>query len=347
MQRRAKQGITIVDIGRRLGLSAMTVSRALTGSTEVSQATRARVLSAARKWNYQPNRWARSLVTRRSSMIGVVIPDISHSFFAEITAGIEEAMERSGYDLLLCHSRGDAARERSEVQMLVASRVDGLIVASVQPENSPGLFAGLRKQNVPFVLIDRFFPGRRFRAALVDDRAVGRLATEHLIGLGHRRIAHVSGPRLSPGSLRLEGYREAMRRHRLPAPAHWIAAGDFGIESGRAAMHRFLQRHPRPTAVFAANDPMAIGVLNACREAGLRVPADISVVGAGNIEGIHHPNPFLTTIDWPRTELGRAAAELLLEQIADPGSARADVRQFAPRLLARQSTIESRANATA
>jgi len=342
MARRVKSGITIVDIARKLRLSAMTISRALTGSHEVSSATRERVLRMARQMNYQPNRWARSLVTRRSSMIGVVIPDISHAFFAEITTGIEETVEKAGYDLLLCHSRGDPARERAEIQMLVGSNVDGLIVASVQPESSPAAFVELRSREVPFVLIDRFFAGQKFRAVRVDDLAVGRLATEHLIALGHRRIAHVAGPPLSPATLRRKGYLQAMRAHGLGVQKDWIVAGDFGIESGRHAMHQFLQLYPRPTAVFAANDPMAIGVLYACRDAGLQVPADLSVVGAGNIEGTHHPNPFLTTVDWPRVELGHVAAELLLDEIQHPKEARTEMRIFPPRLLARQSTVVPR-----
>jgi LacI family transcriptional regulator len=295
------------------------------------------VLRCAKALGYQPNRWARSLVTRRSSIIGVVIPDIAHSFFAEITNGIEEVVEKAGYDILLCHSRGDAERERAEIQMLVGSRVDGLIVASEQPEGAPAPFTELQKREVPFVLIDRFFPQRDFLSVRVDDRAAGRLAAECLIELGHRRIAHIRGPRLSPASLRYRGYLAALRANGLPVRREWIVAGNFDIESGREAMRHLLRLNARPTAVFAGNDPMAIGAVYACRDAGLRIPADVSIVGAGNIEGAHHPNPFLTTVDWPRVELGKTAAALLLEVIANPGGAAAG-KVFEPRLLIRQST---------
>jgi LacI family transcriptional regulator len=338
MANRGKNAATIVDIGRKLGVSAMTVSRALRGSAEVSEKTRQKVVRCAAQLGYRPNRWARSLVTRRSSIVGVVIPDIAHSYFAEITRGIEEVVEKAGYDLLLCHSGMDPQKEQSEIETLVGSRVEGLIVASEQPERSPQVFVRLKESGIPFVLVDRFFPGRDFPAVRVDDLEVGRLATEHLIELGHRRIAHIRGPRLSPASLRYRGYLGTLRKHGIAASEEHIVRGHFDIESGRDAMNKLLQLSPPPTAVFAANDPMAIGAVYACREAGLAIPEDISIVGAGNIEGAHHPNPFLTTVDWPRIELGRIAARLLMASIADPEHAQPPVQTFAPRLLSRQST---------
>jgi len=318
----------------------MTVSCALTGNREVSDRTRQKVLRTAAALGYQPNRWARSLVTRRSSIIGVVIPDIAHSFFAEITCGVEEIVEKSGYDILLCHSRGDAARERDEVNMLVGSRVDGLIVASVQPERSPGVFANLKDMRIPFVLVDRFFPKGDFSSIRVDDKAAGMLATQCLIDLGHRRIAHIQGSDVSPGSLRRRGYLAALKAAGIPSERDYIVIGNFELESGREAMRKLLELKPRPTAVFAANDPMALGAVYACRDAGLQVPRDISIVGAGNIEGQHHPNPFLTTIDWPRQELGRVAAGMLLEAIKNPGQPAPPSKVLEPRLLIRQSTAK-------
>jgi DNA-binding LacI/PurR family transcriptional regulator len=337
-----KNGATIVDIARKLGVSAMTVSRALTGSSEVSENTRQRVLRCARELNYRPHVWARSLVTRKSSIVGIVIPDIAHSYFAEITRGVEEVLERAGYDLLLCHSSMDPRRESSEIDTLIGSRAAGLIVASEQAEREPGVFVELRNNHIPFVLVDRFFPGRDFAAVRVDDAAVGRLATEHLIELGHRAIAHIQGQRLSPGSLRYRGYLAALRKHGIAVDKRFVARGAFNIESGRTAMAQLLELSPRPTAVFAANDPMAIGAVYACRDAGLRVPQDVSIVGAGNIEGVHHPNPFLTTVDWPRIDLGRAAAELLLQLIAGPEQKKVTNQVLAPTLLNRQSTAELR-----
>lgn len=315
----------------------MTVSRALTGNPEVSESTRRKVLRCAESVGYRPNRWARSLVTRKSSIIGVVIPDISHSFFAEITYGVEEMLEKSGYDILLCHSRGSVEKERAEIDMLIDSRVDGLIIASEQPESSKP-FQELIARRIPFVLVDRFFPKLGFTSVRVDDLAVGRIATEHLLALGHRRIAHIEGPKMSHASLRRRGYLDALKSGGLPVDRRYVVRGNFDIPSGQEGMKRLLRLEPRPTAVFTANDPMAIGAIYACREAGLRVPEDISLVGAGNIEGPHHPNPFLTTIDWPRTEMGRAAGELLLEAMAAAPQDKPADRVFEPSLLVRQST---------
>jgi LacI family transcriptional regulator len=340
MPRLAKTGTTIVDIAKKLKLSPMTVSRALTGNREVSDRTRQKVLRTATALGYQPNRWARSLVTRRSSMIGVVIPDIAHSFFAEITCGVEEVVEKSGYDILLCHSRGDAARERAEINMLVGSRVDGLIVASVQPERSPAMFAALKEMRMPFVLVDRFFSKGDFSSVRVDDKQAGVLATQCLIDLGHTRIAHIQGSDVSPGSLRRRGYLAALNAAGIASERDYIVSGNFELASGRQAMHKLLALKERPTAVFATNDPMALGAVYACRDVGLEVPRDISIVGAGNIEGPHHPNPFLTTIDWPREELGRIAAEMLLETIKNPDQPAPPSQVLEPRLLIRQSTAK-------
>src|SRR3954468_15201020 len=224
MIRPVKHGATILDIAKKVGVSAMTVSRALTGSTEVSETTRQRVLSCAEELGYRPNRWARSLVTSRSSIIGVIIPDIGHSYFAEITGGIEEVVEKAGYDLLLCHSGMDPARERAEIDTLIGSKVDGLIIASEQPQDAPQSFVDLRKRKIPFVLIDRFFSDPPFPAVLVDDHEVGRLATKCLIDLGHRRIGFIHGRGLSPASLRYKGYRDALKEARIPYRKELIEA---------------------------------------------------------------------------------------------------------------------------
>ena len=338
MIRPAHKRATIVDIAHRLGLSAMTVSRALNNKPEVGEETRQKVLRCATLLGYQPDRWARSLVTRRSSIIGVVIPDISHSYFAEITFGVEEVLDKAGYDILLCHSRGDSGKEKSEIDMLVGSRVAGLIVASEQPEKSAATFKELENKAIPFVLVDRFFPGSEFPSVRVDDVAVGRLGTQCLIDFGHKHIVHIRGPALSPASFRFRGYEEALKRARIPLRKDWIAVGNFDIESGKQAMAKLLKCHPRPTGVFAGNDPMAIGAVYACREAGLHVPEDVSIVGAGNIEGQYHPNPFVTTLDWPRQELGRIAAALLLASITGETRREATVKIFDPTLLIRQST---------
>ena len=338
MPKPKKRGATIVDIARSLGVSAMTVSRALSGHPEVAELTRARVLDCAESFGYRPNRWARSLVTRRSSIIGIIVPDIAHSYFAEITRGVEDVLGEANFDLLLCHSGQNAAKERSEMNMLIGSQVDGLIIASEQPESDPGHLNELRERRIPCVLIDRFFPGFDFPAVRVDDLQVGRLATEYLIRSGHRRIAHLHGPLFSPAILRRQGFEECMTAAGLPLEQQWIISGRFDVDTAVHSARSLIESNPRPTAIFAGNDQMGIGAARACLDFGLRIPDDISIVGAGNIEGAYHPNPFLTTIDWPRQELGRAAASVLLQMIIEPDRAVDPPALLEPRLLVRQSS---------
>ncbi len=333
---------TIQDMARELGLSAMTVSRALNHHPDVKTETRQRILALAAKRHYRPNRWARSLVTRKSEIVGVVIPDISHSYFSEITRGVQDAIEQRGYNLMLCHSHGDSHRELQEIDMLVGSRVEGLIVASQRTADSPEPFIDLEQQGVPFVLIDRFFTGYDCARVVVDDVAVGRLATEHLIKLGHRKIAHIPGPNVTSSLLRTEGYFATLKEHGLPVKQEWIVSGDFQKQGGYEAMRALLDLSERPTAVFAGNDPGAIGAIGSCRDAGLDVPRDISIIGAGCIEGSYHPNPFVTTVDWPRTELGRHAAEMLLRLVAGERFEERHVT-LKPELRVRQSTAAPRA----
>ena len=337
---RARKGPpTITDIARQLGTSAMTVSRALTGKPEVSVEMRRKVVECAKTLGYQPNRLARSLVTQRSYMVGVVIPEIAHLFFADVISGIEEVLDEANYDILLCHSRGNPERERAEIRTLIASNIDGLIVAPVQPLKSPQLFLDLQNQQVPFVLFDRYFPGYDFSSVRLDDVAAGRSAAEFLLRLGHKRIAHIAGPDVSAAKLRKQGFVNALRKARVPISSDWIVQSSFDVEGGRRATHSLLSRSLMPTAIFGANDPLALGAVYACREAGLRIPEDVSVMGVGNIEGPYHPNPFLTTIDWPRQDMGRKAASFLLDALTAKDKISPSSHVFQPEVLARHSTL--------
>ena len=195
----AGNGTTLADIAEKLGVSAMTVSRALRGSPDVNSGTRQRVVRCAKELGYRPNRWARSLVTRKTSIVGVVVPDISHSFFAEVTRGIQDVVSKAGYSVLLCESCLNPQKERAEIEMLISSMVDGLIVASEQSEKAPQLFRDLMQKGIRFVLVDRFFPRWSFPAVVTDDLAVGRLATEHLINLGPHPNCPYPGTVAEPG----------------------------------------------------------------------------------------------------------------------------------------------------
>jgi LacI family transcriptional regulator len=329
---------TIQDIAASLQLSAMTVSRAMLGRSEISEETKRKVLERAREMNYRPNRWARSLVTQKSLVIGLVVPDISHAFFADIAAGAQEVLEQKGYNLLLCRSNRDSQTELNEIDMLLDSRVAGLIVASEQPETSWQPFGRLKSEGVHFVLIDRTFEGLACDSLTTDDHEVGVLATAHLAEIGHRAIAHVRGPATSTARQRIEGYRQVLQQYGFGENPNWIVPGEFRLDESREAALRLMRETPRPTAIFAASDLSAFGVVAGCRAAGFQVPEDVSVVGVGNIEGDQHPNPFLTTIDWLRREMGREAARVLLQRIGEDRPGAPGVHVFPPRLLVRHST---------
>jgi LacI family transcriptional regulator len=332
---------TIQDIAADLGLSAMTVSRALNGHPDVREETRLRVQERAREVNYRPNRWARSLVTRESKIIGVVIPEISHTFFSEITAGIQEAMEEHGYTLIVCNSASDPNRERREVDMLVGSRADGLIVASAFQADTPDFYEQLEELHVPFVLIDRYFPSYDCPRVMGDDRRAAALCANHLIELGHRKIGFLSGPDVSVSRDRRAGFEQALERAGFPLPPEYVAQADFEWKSGRRAMQRLLTLPDRPTAILGVNDPVAMGAIRACREAGLDVPRDVSITGVGAIELDYAPDPFLTTADTSRLDLGRAAANMLLEIVAGRRP-NPRVQLIEPTLLVRRSTAPTR-----
>lgn len=329
---------TIQDIAAELGLSAMTVSRALNGHPDVKDETRARVEERARELNYRPNRFARGLVSRQSKLIGVVIPEISHTFFSEITGGIQEAIEPDGYTLILCNSAGSPERERREVDMLVGGRVDGLIAASTFPQDDPELYAGLAEEGVPFVLIDRYFPALESARVHGDDDATIRLCVEHLANLGHRDIGFIRGPDVSTSSLRLAGFRESLRALGLRENPDWIVPGGFTVDAGREAGLQLLQRPSRPTAICAVNDPCALGLAQSARRLGLKVPQDLSITGVGKIEPDYLPEQYLTTTEWSRAEIGATAGRTLLAMIGGGSPADLPDVMLSPKLVIGRST---------
>jgi LacI family transcriptional regulator len=325
-------------VAGELGVSITTVSKVLNNHGDISPATRARVLAKVEELHYRPNAVARSLTLRRTHTLGIVIPDLMHSFFVEIVAGLEEVARARGYGLLLCSSGEDPARERSELQMLHGRQVDGLVLASAPGGGSAELLRDFRAHGPAVVMIDRDdYPAIACHRVLTDDERVGTLATEHLLAGGRRAIAHIAGPRLAHARRREQGWRAALRRAGLGQPAAWRAAGGFMEEDGYRAMKRLLGVRPRVDAVFAANDPAAIGAMKATWEAGLSVPDDIAIVGAGDIALGDMLRVPLTTVAWSRRDLGRAAAGLLL----GPAGGRAAAPQrviVPPSLVVRQSS---------
>ena len=326
-------------IARDLGVSITTVSKVLNNREDIGHATRARVLARVAELGYQPNAVARSLTLRRTHTLGIVIPDLMHSFFVEIVAGLESVASARGYGLLVCSSNENPAKERAEIDMLRQRQVDGMVLASVNASGNTDLLQRLPAQNIGLVMIDRDdHPAVKCDRVMTDDVAVGRLATSHLIDQGRTAIGHIAGPAITHARRRAEGYRLALKQHGARARPEWLVRGGFMEGDGYRAMQALLAVRPRVDAVFAANDPSAIGAMKAVWEAGLRVPDDIAMVGTGDIALGDLLRVPLTTVGWSRDEQGKRAAELLLDRIGPDPSDEFRSVVIEPRLIVRRSS---------
>jgi LacI family transcriptional regulator len=334
---------TMKRIAGELGVSITTVSKVLNNRADISEATRSRVLAKVEELGYQRNAVARSLSLRRSHTLGIVIPDLMHSFFVEIIAGIEPVASSRGYGLLLCSSGENPEKEQSELEMLRSRQVDGIVLASAHGSGITGLLQQLTKHGTTLVMIDRDdHPGVKCHRVLTDDERVGQLATDHLLGVGRRAIAHIGGPAIVHAKRREKGWRDALRARGIKPPDDWIARGGFMESEGYRAMQRLLGVRPKIDAVFAANDPSAIGAMKAIWEAGLRVPDDIAVVGVGDIALGDLLRVPLTTVGWSRTDQGRHAAELMLNSLDEDNDAEPQRIIIPPRLIVRESSGATR-----
>jgi LacI family transcriptional regulator len=330
--------VTMMDIARDLKVSVVTVSKVLRNQGRISAATRKRVLRRAKDLHYQMNWVARSLVTRRTFTIGLLLPEFTHPFFAEIARVVAQTVRPHGYHVIISYFDEDPELELSEADSLLARQVDGLVIASAQPPRCLELFRRIQRRNVPYVLIDRPISGAQASFVGVDNRAIGRLATDHLIARGCRRIAHLRGPEIGISAERLEGYRRSLAKHGLRPHASYVISGGHGDDAGYEGMKRLLRLRPAPDGVFCYSDPVAIGAIKAILDAGLKVPHDISVVGAGNVHYSDLLAVPLTTVDQGTCQIGARAAELLLERITLKGPARPKRILIPPKLVEREST---------
>src|SRR5438067_2249257 len=278
------QQTTMKRIASELGVSVTTISKVLNNHGDISEATRDRVMAKIEELGYQRNAVARSLTLRRTHTIGIVIPDLMHSFFVEVIQGIEPVASVRGFGLLLCSSGEDPAKERSELEMLRSRQVDGIVLASAHGSENDDLLRQMTDGGTGLVMIDRDdHPRIECHRVLTDDELVGTLATNHLLDLGRRAIAHIGGSNIAHAKRRERGWREALKARDVKAAPDWLVQAGFMDSDGYRAMKRLLMVRPRIDAVFATNDPAAIGAMKAIWEAGLRVPEDIAIVGVGDI----------------------------------------------------------------
>jgi LacI family transcriptional regulator len=306
--------VTLRDVARQAGVSIKTVSRVVNGQADVAEETQRRVKAAIDQLGYHPNRIAQGLVTNRTRTIGLILADITNPYFAEVALSIQEHVRAQDYNMFLYNSRGDPKEEMNALRSLAMHGVDGIILFPThQSERNLAQFAPTYQT---LVLVDHEHPGAS--AVLVELYRGARLAAEHLIEQGRRTIGMLSEPIVSSQrGKRLRGFSETLRAHGLPADQ--IAYAPPTTEGGREGALRLLQQMPSITAIFAQNDLMALGALNACRQMGLKTPDDCAVVGFDDIQFASVISPALTTVRIDRRALGRMAADRLMAMMKEPG----------------------------
>jgi DNA-binding LacI/PurR family transcriptional regulator len=325
---------TLEDLARRAGVSRGLASMVIRGSPNVSAERRERVRAAAAELGYRPNAAARSLASRRSQTVGVLLNDLRNPFFAEIVEGIEEVAGSLGYRVMLGNAARSSRKEDETLEAFLQHRVDGMILLSpLLPPARVERLAGL----LPVTVVSRFSRVRGADTILTDEARGAHLAVEHLADLGHRRIAHIDGGTGASSRPRRLGYERAMRRFGLQ---RWVVAGEFTEVAGARAVDTLLADPHIPTAIFAANDLIAAGAMDRLEDHGLKVPEDVSLVGYDNtfLAALHHIS--LTTINQPREEMGRLAMRILCKRLDSGDGARARPGQHltTPALVIRRTT---------
>jgi LacI family transcriptional regulator len=331
--------IRLKDIADELGVSLVTVSKVLRGKTDISEETRHRVLDRMKKLNYRPNMLARGLASGRTHTVGLVVPDLVHPFFAEFAKSLSSVLRANKYALVLASSEETPEIEIEELQTLALRGVDVLLLASCR--------TGLRRRmsvtdgTVPCLLVDRNLAGTKMPYVGSDDARAGELATEHLVAIGRKRIAHIGGQNTSPSVDRERGFTNVLAKHGRKLPKSYVIHNERIEEGGDAvgfhAMQQLLKQRSKPDAVFCYNDLTAVGAIEAVLEAGFRVPEDVAIIGCGNFRYANYLRVPLSTIDQSTTELGRIAGEMALELSRQPLSSPRSVL-LQPSLVVRAST---------
>jgi DNA-binding LacI/PurR family transcriptional regulator len=331
-----RQAITMRDVANAVGVSKQTVSAVINGSPLITDETRGRVLAACEQLGYHVDFVARSLATGRTRTVALLVSDTSSPFIGRLVVAAEDYAHSCGYSLVLHATHDDPERESAYFMAAVQRGVDGVVFISAT--DRPTDLERLQRAGIPYVAIDRVPDPYTGPAVTLDNAKVGHLAAEYLLGLGHRRIAHISGPQnVRMARERLRGFREPLETRGLGADLRVELVLNWDYDAGYHAMQRILDNGPRPTAVFAAGDVLAIGAMRAIREAGLSVPADISIIGVDDIDSAAYLNPPLTTIRQSISELATLGFQLLFDILNDTPSAQTTI-VMDPVLIVRGST---------
>lgn len=330
---------TIYEIAKLAGVSPATVSRALNGTGYVRAEVRERIRAIADSMDYHPNSLARGLLNKRTYTLGLVVPDITNPFFPAVARGVEDVAHTNGYGVILCNTDGNLQKEAKYLKMLRTKRVDGVVFTTSRVQASH--VQDLLNAGVPVVLADRRLDVM-CDSVSADNVDGAYQAVAHLLSLGHTRVAMITGPaNLTTAQERLEGYKQALCEHGIAFSPRLVLEGDFRQESGYRLARDLLKIDPRPTAVFAANDLMAVGVLMSLEEQGIRVPEDMALVGYDDVVLSRVTRPRLTTVAQPKYEMGAIACELLISRISHPEKEPEKVL-LKPRLVVRESSVVRR-----
>lgn len=306
--------ITLKMVAERAGVSVNTASRAINNKSDINEETKKRVLKVAQELGYVQNATAVALRTKKTRTLGVVIADNRNPFYAEVLNGIEEAAREKNYHIILANTQRDYQKEEEAINLLLAKRVDGLLITPVQDRNDD--IKKLIEANIPFVIVGRDFENIEVDAIYNDEVKGGFFATEYLIKKGHKRIAFINGfLHKSPAQGRLEGYKKALKEHGIPLVDMMVSVGDIDVEDGYERTKQMLEKNLDFTAIFAYNDMMAFGAMQVIKEKGLRIPEDIGLVGYDDIPFSSLISPSLTTIKLKKQELGAESVKLLLSRI--------------------------------
>ena len=329
--------VNIRDVARQAGVAPITVSRVINQPESVTPATRERVLRVIADLNYVPNTLAKSLRSRQSHTLALMLSDITNPFWTTVARGVEDAASKHGYHVILCNTDEDPVKEAASLTLLLQRRVDGIIIAPTTNEHQR--LAALKRQQTACVLIDRRVDGFKADTVYGDSAEAARQLVDHLIGLGHRRIALINGPAaISSARDREAGYRAALKMRRVPVDESLILSGEFKQSSGHQLAQRLLARQPRPTAIFAANNFIAVGVLQVLHAAGLRLPDDMSLVCVDDVPYASVVDPFLTVAAQPAYDMGATAARLLIERLVAGRNLRPRTVVLPPELIIRRSS---------
>jgi LacI family transcriptional regulator len=331
---------TIHDIARELGVSASTVSRALNDHPNISSETKKKVSKLAEKLNYQPNNIAAALRKGKSNIVGIIVPEINRNFFSSVIKGIEEMLNRDGYNVIICQSNDILSKETASIKSLLNLQVDGIIASYAKETVTFDHYREIIKKGIPLVLFDRSDDSLPVGSVVIDDFLGAFKATEHLIEQGCKHIVHFCGPQnVSIYRERRRGYVEALNRHNIPVRDELILSSHLKYESGQEHAKAMLQFAQQPDGVFSASDYAAIGAMTAMKSAGKSVPEDIAFVGFSNEPFTSFVDPALTTIDQFSNRMGEYAARIFLDYTSNPGGFIPGKTVLMPELIVRASSL--------